>query len=107
MNSVLPKLQNLARIDEIKNIDSLQIERKYKILKFIPKETRYGTAIIVKVNADGNDVDEATRVFLPRRIAENLTEDDVHELNERISKKKFIYLIYKGMIGNTFNVEFH
>jgi len=94
------KLKSLNFPPTFLNITLLKENFQYKVLKLAPLSTVYGT----RVTADIEDQDGSQkRVILPQRFQDLLGE--VEEINQIIGESDRCFLVYKGKLGNTGDVN--
>lgn len=116
MDALLHKMQKSAAIAEVKSIDTLVQQQPYKILKFVQSNTKFGPSIQVYlenpvVHRDAEEKEEETGddddclvVYLPGRIAADISQQDIESYNN--GRTKTINLVYYGRVGRTFDVRF-
>jgi len=80
----------------IVKIDSLEVDRKYPIIKAERVTTRFGKTILLCIQ--NSTTLNLFKIFLPKRYAETFTDDDLNVIN---TKKVKLNLIYKGMCDQT------
>lgn len=105
---MLSKMQKSALMDEVKSLDTLTVNVPFPIIKFFVVETRYGSTIQALLqNNNGNDGEGdniAFRVYLPTRVAKELTMEEVEKYNNKQTPS--MCLIFKGKLGKAFDVDF-
>ena len=92
----LSKKFQMATSCHVVNIDSLEVDRKYPIVKAERVTTRFGESILLCIQ---NSITlNLFKIFLPKRYAETFTDDDFNAIN---SEKVKLNLIYTGMCAQT------
>ncbi|CAB0020775.1 unnamed protein product, partial [Nesidiocoris tenuis] len=75
---LLQKIQKSAAVIELRSLDSLQLETPYMVMKLVWTDTKFGPAVQAHLQelTDGQRLGggDTFRVFLPRRIGQNLSE---------------------------------
>jgi len=77
----------------IVQIHTLNVDRPYPILYARRTSTQFGPTVLLTLHTEENI---NVKVYLPRRYAEGLNDQDIEDINE--GKKKY-KLVYKGRSG--------
>uniref|UniRef100_A0A0A9YDN2 Uncharacterized protein n=1 Tax=Lygus hesperus TaxID=30085 RepID=A0A0A9YDN2_LYGHE len=116
MSSFLDRINKASSVVELQSVETLCPNTPYLIHKFVKVVTRFGPGVQVYLQSVGvegykeeygaQDEEEGRvfRIYLPRRIAATITENDIDEYNQKSTPQ--MVLIYRGKVGNAFNVEF-
>lgn len=100
--SLIQKLNNETHINLFVNAKDLKVGKKLKIICFNKIDTRYGEKVLVQFTEES----EVYKTILPSRFTEKFSDEIIEDFNEDIKKGKEIYLISKGPVGKTTNIEF-
>jgi len=92
----LSKKFQMATSCHVVKIDSLEIDRKYPVIKAERVTTRFGESILLCIQ--NSTTLNHFKIFLPKRYAETFTDDDLNAIN---TEKVKLNLIYKGMCDQT------
>lgn len=87
---------------ERRKLSALTVGQTYMLKKIIFITTRYGKSIVVTLYDPTHDVTFET--FLPKRVAETLTDDTVESMNKSNDKYTLTYLGQSSPVssgGNT------
>jgi hypothetical protein len=77
------------------NISSLILNRPYPIVRAKRVTTKFGSTVVLSLrDAD----EELIQIFLPKRYASVVSDDDISNIN---SRTKYINLVYKGICEKT------
>uniref|UniRef100_A0A0A9XDJ0 Flap endonuclease 1 n=2 Tax=Lygus hesperus TaxID=30085 RepID=A0A0A9XDJ0_LYGHE len=101
MNTLLNKIQESAAVVELRSVDSLTLDTPYAVTKMMWTQTKYGPAVQFHLQelTEGQQIEggDTFRVYLPRRISNVLTENEV----EKYNASQMVYtLVYRGKSGN-------
>ena len=106
MEEIINKMKKSADIVELRSLETLDLNVPYQILRMVWVNTKFGPSVQVylqEVKTEPGAEDETFRVYLPKRISSNLSEEDVYRYNNMEYKA---ILLYTGKKGNTFCVDF-
>jgi len=99
-NDIVVEINNMLNKDfnylERKKISSLKINEAYLIRKLVPMVTRFGKTILATLYDKTDDV--VFETFLPKRIAEIITENNINIMN---SSHKYT-LTYLGQSSHSY-----
>ena len=87
---------------DIVRIDTLEIDRGYRVVFARRLTTQYGETVLLTLQKEG---EQNVRVYMPKRYAECFEDTDIEEINNSVIQYK---LFYRGKQGSTFllNMEF-
>jgi formylmethanofuran dehydrogenase subunit D len=71
-------------------IGALEVDSKYPIFSVERVTTRYGSTVLMVLR---DSTMSMIRVFLPRRYASIITDDDIEQINSHTVP---LYVVYKG-----------
>lgn len=92
----MSKKFQMATSCHVVNIDSLEIDRKYPIIKAERVTTSFRESILLCIQ---NSITfNLFKIFLPKIYAETFTDDDLNAIN---TEKVKLNLIYTGMCAQT------
>lgn len=100
MSSLLDTLKKQSSVLNM-SVGDLVIDRRYRIVWFSVRETKFGRAVLCRVNDEVDN--KIIECFLPKTIS--LSEEDVIAYNERASGAD-MFLIFLGKRGRAFNITF-
>lgn len=100
MASLLAALKKQSSVRNM-SVGDLVINRRYRIEWFSVRETKFGEAVLCRI--DDEEENTSIECFLPKTIS--LSEDDVTAYNERASGED-MFLIFLGKRGRAFNITF-
>lgn len=110
--SLLQKLQEATARIETVSISDLEVDTPYRMLSLSNVSTKFGPstmALLSKVGREnGQEIPppDEVNVYLPRRISNALTVDDINKYNNDNTQNMF--LVYHGKNSdNSFNMEFY
>ena len=94
-------------INKCCNVQTLSVGKltphvQYRVERLEKMTSKYGSSTIAYVS-QGNDI--LWRVYLPRRFNTTFTNDIVNNFNKR--KMNDLFMTFKGVTANVFNVEFN
>lgn len=109
MNSLLSKLQKSSSIVELRPLETLPINVPYAVIKMVWVQTKFGPAVQVHLQelTDGQrlkDEEGIFRAYLPKRISNVITQEDVDDYNDG---RSLYTLVYRGKQDNAFIVDFY
>lgn len=98
MSALLETLNSECFVQQFVTLKSLEVGKKYKINSFSKCKTVWGEKVIVQI--------DDTKTVLPARFNDKLSPQAIEELNKDISTGIKIFLVSRGAIGQTTNIEF-
>uniref|UniRef100_A0A0A9WP18 Flap endonuclease 1 n=2 Tax=Lygus hesperus TaxID=30085 RepID=A0A0A9WP18_LYGHE len=108
MNALLSKIQQSAAVVELRSVETLTLDTPYVITKMVWTQTKYGPAVQVHLQelTDGQRIEggDCFRVYLPHRISNVLTEEEVDKYN---ASQMLYTLVYRGKLGNAFLLDIY
>jgi len=81
-------IQEVTSCNTIK-INSLEVDRKYPIVRAERIVTKFGPTILLSIRDSPFNV---IKVFMPKRYSSVFTDEDIGSINQKVS----LNLIYKG-----------
>uniref|UniRef100_A0A0A9YUT7 Sodium channel protein type 9 subunit alpha n=1 Tax=Lygus hesperus TaxID=30085 RepID=A0A0A9YUT7_LYGHE len=108
MNTLLNKIQKASAVVELKSVEDLELHTPYIITKMGRVPTKYGSTVQVHLQelTNGQVIagEDSFRVYLPARISEAISEEDVENYNA----SEIIYtMTYRGKVGKAFLIDFN
>ena len=84
-----------ADVCDVIKVSEMQVGRKYPITRALRIDTKYGESVLLIIlEGDGHSVN----VFLPKRYAAVLTDDDIDMIK---SKRVNLSIVYNGTCEKT------
>lgn len=89
MDQLITKFKDVVSNNAVR-LNTLDIDRKYEIVKAEKVTTKYGLAILISIKENSFST---VKVFLPKRYSVVFDDDDIASIN---AKSITLYLVYKG-----------
>lgn len=89
--------------EAIQKISTLQYGKPYEVMELQRKTTQYGDAIVATVKSKITYTIDPTKVYLPKRFNEALSDKDIEEYNEHPTF--FLTLVYRGLVNGRHEIE--
>lgn len=96
--SFLSQLNTQLQFQEFVSLKTLVVGKQFSIQTFSNLNTKWGEKIVVQC--------QEFRTVLPQRFTERFSAEVLEELNESIKSGKKIFLVSRGPVGKTTNIEF-
>lgn len=93
----LQKLNKATSFKILKNVKTLDLNRKYKIVQLRFSKTKYGDSILAET--------EDFTTYLPQRFYAYFEKEGIEKFNDGLRSRP-VYLVSKGTIGMTTNIVF-
>ncbi|KAJ3643856.1 hypothetical protein Zmor_005530 [Zophobas morio] len=98
MSSFISTLNKESHLQAFVSAKTLEQNKKFLTKNFSKLSTKYGDKIFVEL--------EESRTILPQRFTEKFTDSVISDLNQKIVNGLKLYLVNRGPIGRTINIEF-
>ena len=109
MESLKGQLQtiNQTSIAECVSLDKLRLNFEYPVERLEIVNTKYGESVVAYLSNVEKTNNKLIKVFLPKRYRQSFEPDFIRKFNQgEFVGDDGITLIYKGVIGKTFSLEF-
>ena len=98
---------NQTSIAECLSINKLRLDFEYPVERLEIVSSKYGECVIAYLMDVEKGNNKLIKVFLPKRYRQSFEPEFIHKFNEgEFAGVGSMTLIYKGMIGKTYNLEF-
>jgi ABC-type sugar transport system ATPase subunit len=98
MSSFFSQLNESSYLVSYVSVKTLTVNEKNKIISFNKVNTKFGEKVVVEC--------DNFKTLLAERYTEKFSEEHIKDINHQLTIGKLVYLLSRGAVGKTTNLEF-